>query len=393
MMPTSGKLATIAMALVAAGALAISSPAPSRAVQTPASNSVAQGAGPPSGAVTFVDATFPSTSVGSDGRLTVTVFVSNTTESDATGVVALVLRSALGKAVTATIDKPRATIARGGRPVPITFTADLASQPVDAFPLSGWLVLESTATDTSQTALPAKTLLIPAVERRNDGAEWPLLYRSFWAAFIAVLLAVLFLVRRPEVFMFRMGSPTWSFTESWSSTLTIAGTILTGLLGFAGLPDYGHTMSRKTYGIASLLFSTLIMLAPGVYNLFRKTTQVKNEAGMLVPQTQGIVLFFLAAALLTTTGVLAQLKLLNALFSDLAGAAIISMTTASVFGFICLMLQFVLCVYAAASSAQTVKEQAEFQKAIKEGTQRQDAAGKRFEAALASPRLPDWPLL
>lgn len=228
----------------------------------------------------------------------------------------------------------------------------------------------------------------------------------FLALVPVVLVALWFLVSDARVLVLRMGTPGFTFTESWSSTLTIAGAILTTFLTFTGLPDYGHIMSKKTYTIASLLFAALIMLAPGVYALFRRTTQVKNETGTKTPQTQGLVLLFLAAAVLTTTGVLAQFKLLGALFSDLGSAGIVSIDTARTFRNICVVLQPVLIVYTGVSVYLTIREQAAFEVAdtsqrakysaeAADAAVRGDKAGEaEATAAAAVPAMrPGWQLL
>ncbi|HZF12324.1 MAG TPA: hypothetical protein VFE33_26345 [Thermoanaerobaculia bacterium] len=66
-------------------------------------------------------------------------------------------------------------------------------------------------------------------------------------------------------------------------------------------------MSKKTYVIVSLLLAAIVGLAPDVYSLFNRTVQTQDDSGTSVPQTQGYVVLFLAAALCTLTGVLAQL--------------------------------------------------------------------------------------
>jgi hypothetical protein len=282
----------------------------------------------------------------------------------------------------------------GGRPAAVTVIADLSSQPGDAFPLAGVMILETSpaaAGNQDPAVIGIKTLPIASIERRSDGAEWPMLYGAFLWALLPILLVVIVLaVRMPGALRLRLGSPMWSFTDSWSSTITVAGAILTGLIGFAGLPDYGHAMSKKTYGIASLLFSSLIMLAPGVFNLFRRTMSVTSTSGAIVQQTQGLVPFFLAAALLTTAGVLAQLKLLGTLFQDLGTAAVISVQTAAAFTLLTAVLQVVLVVYAGVSTYLTVNEQAVYQAALKAA-----AANNIAPAPAAAPpaQLPHWKLL
>jgi hypothetical protein len=390
------RLSLVGAALVLTTAMGISGAIPATGVQqlSPTPTAVTAAVPLPSSGVTFTDVAFPAAAVGRDGHMTVTVLVANTTRSDATAKASFVLRSALGNAVTPAILSDPVRIPIGGRPAAVTVIADLSSQPGDAFPLAGVMILETSpaaAGNQDPAVIGIKTLPIASIERRSDGAEWPMLYGAFLWALLPILLVVIVLaVRMPGALRLRLGSPMWSFTDSWSSTITVAGAILTGLIGFAGLPDYGHAMSKKTYGIASLLFSSLIMLAPGVFNLFRRTMSVTSTSGAIVQQTQGLVPFFLAAALLTTAGVLAQLKLLGTLFQDLGTAAVISVQTAAAFTLLTAVLQVVLVVYAGVSTYLTVNEQAVYQAALKAA-----AANNIAPAPAAAPpaQLPHWKLL
>jgi hypothetical protein len=402
-----GRFSVAGAAVVLAAALAAPGSVGNAVVEQPASTAAAKPAPgtpaapqQPPGAVTFVDTAVPPISIDADGHGKLTVFVANTTTAAADVVVSVKLRSASGEAIETKTTSSLGSIPAGGEPVAVTADTGLVKglPPRDAFPLSGVLILVSTpAAGGDPAAKGVKTLAIAAIQRRDDGAEWPLLQQSFVMALSAIVLATLvLLIRKPTALTLWIGGPKWSFSESWSSTLTIAGAILTSLLGFTGIPDYGHAMSKKTYGIASLLFATVIMLAPGVFSLFRRVTTVKDASGAMVQQTQGLVVFFLAAALLTTTGVLSQLRLLDTLFGDLGSASIISTQTAHAFSLACRALIGVLTIYAGVSTYLTAVEQADFQKAAAKAAADAAAAGGPAPAGsppAAPPQLPDWNLL
>src|SRR4029450_11891064 len=131
-----------------------------------------------------------------------------------------------------------------------------------------------------------------------------------------------------------MGVPKWDFTQSWSSTLTVAGAALTGLFSYTGLPEHGHRFGKPSYALLSVLFAALIGLAPAVYNLVRVPVQLKRADETLDIQYQGFVVLFLLAGVLTMTGVLAQIGLLHELMADIGDADLLSRSASAAFGWL-----------------------------------------------------------
>jgi hypothetical protein len=226
----------------------------------------------------------------------------------------------------------------------------------EEFPLSGTLLLS----DATQAAQGGKARLeIKAISNGDSGADPTLLRRSFGMALVCLVAAAVcaVAVKGIGVLGHRMGEATWSFDGSWSSTLTIGGSMLTALVTFSALPEQGHLFSRRSYMLLSLLFAGLIGLAPGVYNLFRKPLQVTSDTASLAIQYQGLVCCFFVAGVFTMTGVFAQLALLQHLLADLATGGLLSTGTSADLRRVIFLLQGVLWAYAFSSAALTAIQQ------------------------------------
>lgn len=320
--------------------------APGRTTATPAASPS------PSPEVTLVDTVFPArVAVNAAGAADVTVFVSNATEVTQHVALSVVLRSASGSAATDVSLAPMDFEVPRSAAHPLSFRLSASKVPAEAFPLSGWLVLETKSNGTQKK--PSGILEISRIERRSD-AEWPLLRWAGVAAAAAVLLAAVILafLDGPGVLVNRMGAATWSFADSWSSNLTVGGAVIASLLSFTTLPEQGLTLSRKGYGMVSLMLAALIALAPALYNMFRKPVQAKTEVAVV--QYQGWVAFFLAAGVFTLTGALGQLGLLRMLFGDVAISGIVAPRTAQLFAGLFWLLQGVVFIGGVVSMAQAV---------------------------------------
>lgn len=229
--------------------------------------------------------------------------------------------------------------------------------------------------------------LLPFASAPGAGAEWPVFRDSFWVALAVVTTAALFIVatRGFGVLLHRMGKPTWSFTDSWSSTITVGGALVTSLVGMTSLPDQGLALSKATYGVVSTILVALIGLAPGVYNLFRKGVDTQNVPGPPQVQYQGLVIMFLIAATFTLTGALGQLHLFCILLGDLKTAKVLSAPSTMSLGAVSVTLEVTIAVYGLVSLVQTVRAQTTA------------APGGLFAYGLApgaaARALPDWNLL
>lgn len=387
---------TVAGVVMATALLPIVASQAQKAAPTAASTATAQAPVMTSATDVGLVDTNPLTLIAT-GNTTVhgTVFLTNQADADRTIALTCVLRSASGEQVPIVATNVGSNpLSPSKEPVPVTFGLTLSKRAPDDFPLTGYITF--TFTDAAGTKGgpkgSMKPLAITVKSGKGGGAEWPLLRHAFMAAAIAIAFVAIFITvtEGRGVLIDRMGKPLWSFTESWSSTVTIGAAVMTSLVGFAGLPEQGHTLSKSTYGVMSLITVGLIGLAPGVYNLFRKPVETEAVGGVPAPvQYQGLVVMFLVAALFTVTGALAQLGLLKFLVADLAVAGIVAQPTATALEVLWWGLQGVSLLYAVLSLLQTVKAQT---------TQGADeAAAKLFlrgrGAAARSTALPDWTLL
>ena len=175
----------------------------------------------------------------------------------------------------------------------------------------------------------------------------------------------------------RMGAGDWKFTESWASTLTALGGILTAVLAAQVLP--GDTEAQKlvkgTYVIYSLMFATVIVVGTGVYNTLRKqnagvaqpaegtpkageTPRVSppvDEAPSTSVQYQGFVVFFLVACGLVLWAVLGQLLTAWYLLGEVPN---LSASVYAIFQVLLVVAAILALVYVAISVPWTLRNQA-----------------------------------
>jgi hypothetical protein len=126
----------------------------------------------------------------------------------------------------------------------------------------------------------------------------------------------------------RMGAADWKFTESWASTLTALGGILSSVLAAQILPSDTdpQKLIKGTYVVYGLMFAAVVVVGTAVYNTFRiqnpvvkptrgtpkpgETPGVKPPPKDVSPATiqyQGFVVFFLIACALVLWAALGQL--------------------------------------------------------------------------------------
>ena len=99
-----------------------------------------------------------------------------------------------------------------------------------------------------------------------------------------------------------IGDPTWDFSKSWASNVTVVGAILGTVLSAKILPAATVVVSANGYTALSLLFGALVVLAP---LLFVASRSGKPDAKGPVYTGHGWA--FLLASLVTLWGVIGQL--------------------------------------------------------------------------------------
>jgi hypothetical protein len=346
-------LSVLALLSVLAGfGLAAQPPAPA---EKPSSAAASDGSAPqdpkglqaaPKWPVSFVDTALPPTRVSTPNELAFTLLVGNASADKQDVAVDVALRSSSGSRVQTTVSCDEhnnqatesgksksekgcvAILPADGPIVPVTIKVALPETPRDAYPLNGVVVLRPNGKGPWNEAQPRATLAISAIGLDSAPAQdWTIVAGAAWYALIAVLLGgvgCLALWGRWSFFT-RMGSATFSFSDSWSGALMIAGPLLTAFLTtFTAFPEHAHTMSKRSYLLLSLLLSALIALGPALFNLLKLPTRVSNADGSETTQSQGLVVFFFLAAAVALTGGFGQLTLLGFVVRDLTSAAFVS---------------------------------------------------------------------
>ncbi len=102
-----------------------------------------------------------------------------------------------------------------------------------------------------------------------------------------------------------MGPAAWDFSQSWASTLTLAGALLASILAETSVvPETPEYLGRAAYGGLSILFGAISLLAPLLYTASKK---IKLTGDTKKPRYVGIVENFLLASGLSIWAAYGQL--------------------------------------------------------------------------------------
>ena len=74
---------------------------------------------------------------------------------------------------------------------------------------------------------------------------------------------------KPQRYNFKLGSPAWDFTKSWSSNTALAGAVISTALALSALPELTKYASKSGYSALALLISFAVIIAPFVFIAFR----------------------------------------------------------------------------------------------------------------------------
>lgn len=304
---------------------------PSPRAQTPA----------PIWPVSFADTAMPPTRVSDPNRLTLTLLLANTSADAQSVTIAVPLRSSSGALlatdVTCTANGTAAVAAQSSCQmelpaktpiIPVTIGVATKATQREAYPLNGVVIVGPVGDNVWSVPLPRATLALNGIGLDSAAAQdWNIVAGS--AGIAAVVVAVGFLICvliwDRWIWLRRMGGATFSFTDSWSNALMIGGPLVTAFLtSFSAFPDYGHTMSKRSYLLLSLLLSALIALGPAIFNLIKLPTRIEHLDGATTTESQGLVVFFFLAAMAALTGGFGQLWLLEYVLADLTSAGFLS---------------------------------------------------------------------
>lgn len=150
------------------------------------------------------------------------------------------------------------------------------------------------------------------------------MFYSLWAcvlisAFVAIATWVAARIKLGGVSLFyKLGSPAWDFTKSWTSTTTLAGAIISTALTLSALPELTKYASKSGYAALAMLISLAVVVAPFVFVAFRNGEIAKDPAtGNDTVIYKGCLWLFLVSGAITLFAGLAQVVLLFLLLDEI----------------------------------------------------------------------------
>jgi hypothetical protein len=190
----------------------------------------------------------------------------------------------------------------------------------------------------------------------------------------------------------KMGSPTWDFSRSWASNITIAGSLLSVMLTASTWSELSQYVSKIGYALLNVFFVLLILAAPFVFNLVREPV-VSNVAGTdgSKIQYQGYVWCFLVASGITVWAVTGQMITLIILVDEFSIPGLNSFGPVRLIETIILLLTLGLVIYGAMTVFWTARGQEIAQRPPV--AQTYGATDVREVPVPLSTTLPTWPLL
>jgi hypothetical protein len=151
-----------------------------------------------------------------------------------------------------------------------------------------------------------------------------------------------------------MGQPSWDFTKSWASNLTVTGGVLSTLLVAGTLPDKTYHLSKQQFAIMTAFCTAIVTLAPLIYNSLRQLMQSQTAPDGSGLQYRGFVWSFLLASGLTLCGVYGQIVVLCFLVDEFQIAHLLPTTTTWAFLSALFVVAILLGFYAVQTMYWTV---------------------------------------
>lgn len=161
-----------------------------------------------------------------------------------------------------------------------------------------------------------------------------------------------------------MGLPSWDFSRSWASNISVVGGLVT-LSALALIPNTVKTQQipRSAYPILFFVFPLLAALAPLVYNFSRRVTRDSSTKPPTI-LSQGKAYMFIVASVLTMWAAVGQLAIQGLIIEELRIAEVLPTSFAIlidiVFGFVVLGL----LLYGGRTVVETVRAQKTDTKAL-----------------------------
>lgn len=322
--------------------------------------------------VDFQDSQALTMSSDGNAKYHTTVFVRNDESTESTLQFSAVLENVQGQVLSgasrvtsASSTVPANSLAR------IRINLDTATYGA---PLSGYLQLTA-KTPEHKAATKYRVLKVPSPT--PSFAATLLFWVSFMLTALIALGAINKLRKEQIPITQRMGSATWSFSDSWGTNIAVGGALLNTLVAFSALPDQTHYLSKNSYVCVSMIFGAVITVAPSVYSLIR--TPVLTGPNPTI-QYQGYVGSFALASGLTAWGAIGQVVTVAFLFAELASARLFSVSVLLCLTAVLALIAGFLLLY----EGRTIVQIARLQKAVS------DASAKGGGGPAA---LPSWSLL
>ncbi len=181
-----------------------------------------------------------------------------------------------------------------------------------ALPATCYLELR---TDGGETVLKQLKLVQSYLTSAAVTSLWYCVWASIGTAILAGLAIGLFIAWVPP--WFRLGSPAWEFSKSWTSTTTLVGGVLATALSLSALPDLTRYASKAGYSAAALLLSLVVVVAPFIYVALRKGRFEKDATSKVYSVGyHGFLWTFLLSCAVTLFGGLAQIVVLSLLLHE-----------------------------------------------------------------------------
>ena len=177
-----------------------------------------------------------------------------------------------------------------------------------------------------------------------------------WGSFgvsIAVALAAGISVR--DKLFSKMGSTSWSFSQSWASNITVvSGLVGITVLGYIPKEAGSPILLESQYKILFLIFVLFAALAPLVYN-FSRHTEVKGDQII----ANGKAFMFILASVFTIWSSTGQLATQALLIQELRNAKVLESSVSALVQVTLVFIILGLIFYAVRTMIQTVNSQTE----------------------------------
>jgi len=279
-----------------------------------------------------------------------TVFVKNDLPEDKNVRLNIVLRDQFAKVQGAHIQQTSSSPVPGHGIAPIEFT--IVPNDLKAAPLTGVLSLRAESAPGQWVIAATRDVKLGSGLRKNSDAE--LVMFSLLLALIVVISCLIRLAKHNLKLSRHMGGASWNFSSSWASNLAIGATLLNSFLSLTILPEQTHFLPRSAYSALTLLFLTIVVIAPFMYSLISTTELSVNNLGITVQQSQGYVGTFVLAAFLTLWGTIGQIIMVALLATELCYSQIVSVPACMAIASVLLLAIIFMMAYGIRATYQMI---------------------------------------